>query len=111
MIDEKRLMIEEQLKLETKISIQSSELAFFKANFNEECLRCDFLDDLKLEINILNQKNKQLIETNDLLLQKTKLSYKNNNNELQIPTSEWDNYDESIITDEATGKLLYLSNL
>ncbi len=105
MIDEKRLIIEEQLKLETKISIQSSELAFFKSNFNEECLRCDFLDDLKLEINILKQKNKQLIETNDLLLQKTKLSYKNNNNELQIPTSEWDNYDESIITDEATGKL------
>ena len=119
---EKSLMIVEQLKLETKISIFRSELAFLKSSSNRECLKCDSLDDLKLEIRILNQTNKQLIDTNDVLLQKTKLNLKNYvdgirtpSTNLKLPSNFFPNnpnnmsterslYEELIISDEETGK-------
>ncbi len=108
---EKSYMIAENLKLQTKISTYRSELAFFKASSDRECLKCESLDDLKLEIGVLNQTNKQLIDTNDVLLQKTKYNFKNNvdglrtnpNNPNTMKT-ERSYYEESIIFDEETGK-------
>jgi len=119
---EKSLMIVEQLKLETKISTFRSKLAFLKSSSNRECLKCDSLDDLKLEISILNQTNKQLIDTNDVLLQKTKLNLRNNVDGIRTPSTnsklpsnffpnnpnnmstERSLYEGLIISDEETGK-------
>ncbi len=108
---EKSYMIAEHLKLQTKISTYRSELAFLKASSDRECLKCESLDDLKFQIGVLNQTNKQLIDTNDVLLQKTKYNFKNNvdglrtnpNNPNTMKT-ERSYYEESIIFDEETGK-------
>ncbi len=112
---ENSFMIEEKMKLETRISIYLGELAVLNSSSNQECSKCISLDNLKLEINVLNKTNKKLIDINDELLRKTNSNFNNNvlepKNPSKLPTispnymsTERDSYGESIINYEETGK-------